>query len=100
MRYMLALAPLVLLAACTTPRQELQTELVGAGMSEDGASCMAKYMSKRLDLSQMRAIHSLGSLKDVTTRISLDRLLHKLRALGDPEILTVTTAAGAFCAIT
>ena len=94
---MLALA--LALAGCATPETRLRTGLVNAGLSQAIATCMADRMVDRLSLVQLRRLGSLGSLKDKRmTDLSFNQFLHKVRALKDPEILTVTTSSAAVCA--
>lgn len=99
MRLIWALAPVMVLAACATPEQRLRNGLMQTGLGKVSATCMADYMTDRLSLLQLKRIGSLASLKDESRSIPMDRLLHKLRALKDPEIITVTIAAGASCAV-
>ena len=88
------------LAACATPEARLRTGLVNAGLSQPIASCMAERMVDRLSLLQLRRLSALGSLKDKrVTDLSLDQFFHKVRALKDPEILTVSTSSAALCAL-
>ena len=90
---------LLALAACTTPEARLRTGLVNAGLSQSIASCMAERMVDRLSLLQLRRLGSLSRLKDRRmSDLSLNQFLHKVRALKDPEILTVTTSSAALCA--
>jgi hypothetical protein len=90
---------LLALAACATPEARLRTGLVNAGLSQSIASCMAERMVDRLSLVQLRRLGSLSSLKDERmSDVSLNQFLHKVRALKDPEILTVTTSSAALCA--
>ncbi|MGQ3101587.1 MAG: hypothetical protein CVT78_07400 [Alphaproteobacteria bacterium HGW-Alphaproteobacteria-17] len=89
----------VSLAACATPETRLRTGLVNAGLSKPIAACMAERMVDRLSLLQLRRLGSLASLKDKNASdLSLNQFLHKVRALKDPEILTVTTSSAALCA--
>ncbi|MCW5647158.1 MAG: hypothetical protein KIT23_08040 [Sphingopyxis sp.] len=90
---------IVSLAACATPETRLRTGLVNAGLSKPIAACMAERMVDRLSLLQLRRLGSLASLKDKNASdLSLNEFLHKVRALKDPEILTVTTSSAALCA--
>lgn len=87
------------LSACATPETRLRTGLVNAGLSQSIAACMADRMVDRLSLVQLRRLGSLGSLKDKRmSDLSFNQFLHKVRALKDPEILTVTTSSAAVCA--
>ncbi|KQZ69612.1 hypothetical protein ASE06_02030 [Sphingopyxis sp. Root214] len=100
----LAALPLALLslalAGCATPETRLRTGLNNAGLSKAMSACMAERMVDRLSLVQLRRLSALGSLKDKrVTDLSLDQFFHKVRALRDPEILTVSTSSAALCAL-
>lgn len=95
MRIGLALA-LVLLGACAAPEARLRAGLVNAGLSEPMAACMADRMVDRLSLAQLRRIGDLPYARDER---SVSGVLHRVRALGDREILTVTSAAAGVCAV-
>ena len=53
-------------------------------------------MTDRLSIGQLR---KLAGLPKASRSHSLDQLLHRLRALGDPEILDVTSKAAIDCEI-
>ena len=91
--------PLVL-SACATPETRLRNGLQNAGLSKAMSTCMAGRMVDRLSLVQLRRLSALGSLKEKRLGdLSFDQFLHKVRALKDPEILTVTTSSAALCAL-
>lgn len=93
----LMLAPLAaLVSSCATPETRLRTGLVDAGVSPPLAACMAGRMVDRLSLLQLRR---MSDLPDAREAQSIDQFLRSVRALRDPEILTVTTAAAARCAV-
>ena len=99
-----AILPLVaatlMLAGCATPETRLRTGLNNAGLSKAMSACMAERMVDRLSLVQLRRLSALGSLKEKRLGdLSFDQFLHKVRALKDPEILTVTTSSAALCAL-
>lgn len=88
------------LSACATPETRLRNGLHQAGLSKPVSACMASRMVDRLSLLQLRRLASLGSLKDKDIRsMPTDKFLHHVRALKDPEILTVTTSSLAICAL-
>lgn len=88
------------LAACATPKARLRTGLADAGLPERTATCMADYMAPRLSLTQLRRLQSLASVSKVDyRRITVDQYLHKVRALKDTELLTVTGKAALSCAL-
>ena len=89
--------PLLLtLAGCASPETRLRTGLMNAGLSEPLAACMAERMADRLSLMQLRR---LGDLPRAREAGGLDEFLHRVRALGDREILAVIASAGAGCAV-
>jgi hypothetical protein len=98
----LLLALLIPLAACTTfsPEAKVRSRLTEAGLSPRMSACMAHRMVERLSIAQLKRLGSLGDLahRDVRT-MSIDEMLHRLRALGDPEIVTVTSKAALVCAL-
>ena len=94
------LALALLLAGCATPEPRLRTGLQNAGLSKAMSACMAERMVDRLSLLQLRRLASLGSLKDKhVADLTLDQFFRKVRALKDPEILTVSTSSAAVCAL-
>jgi hypothetical protein len=91
----------LLLSACTglSPESRLRAGLEEAGLSPRMAGCMAERMADRLSLTQLRKLQSLASLrKSHSGAMSIDTLLHKVRALGDTEIFAVTSASAIACA--
>jgi len=104
MKRPILLVPLAALAlsACATvsPEARVRTKLIDAGIRPSVAACMAGRMVDRLSLAQLRRLQSLGGLgtKDVRG-MSVDELVHRLRALQDPEIVSVVLKAGIGCSI-
>lgn len=86
--------------ASTSPEARVRSSLVDAGISPPVAACMAERMVDRLSISQLKRLHSLARLpgRDVGD-MTVDQLLHELRALDDPEIFAVVSRAGIGCAI-
>ncbi|MBO9575793.1 MAG: hypothetical protein J7494_08665 [Sphingobium sp.] len=94
----LALSAALLLTACGGAETRLRNGLVSAGLSESMAACMAKPMADQLSLNQLMKLNSLSKVSKLDPRkTSYDKLLHQVRALGDPEILRITTAAALGC---
>jgi len=88
------------LASCATPETRLRNGLHNAGLSQAMSACMAERMVDRLSLVQLRRLSALGSLKGKRIAdLSLDQFFRKVRALKDPEILTVSTSSAALCAL-
>jgi hypothetical protein len=93
----IAIFPLaaLLLAGCAVPEARLRTGLIRAGLPEPLSACMAERMADRLSLKQLLRI---GDLPKAQRAGSVDQFLHRVRALGDAEILGVTTSSAALCA--
>lgn len=84
-----------LLSGCAVPEARLRSGLVNAGLPRPLAGCMAERMADRLSLKQLLR---LADLPRASKSESVSQFLHRVRALGDPEILSVTTSAAAVCA--
>jgi hypothetical protein len=98
MRYLSLLTTIVactLLAGCGIPEARLRTGLIHAGVSPPLAGCMAHRMAGRLSIAQLRRI---GDLPEARDSLSVGEFLHNVRALRDPEILSVTSSSAALCA--
>lgn len=97
---LLTLLPLAALAACATPQNRVEAGLIKAGVSPRMAQCMAPRMTHRLSVGQLRRLQSLSHVaREGGGRMSIDELLHNLRALEDPEIVSVTSKAAVVCAL-
>ncbi|MCW4462316.1 hypothetical protein OK349_11420 [Sphingomonas sp. BT-65] len=86
---------LLVLSACAVPEDRLRTGLVNAGLPRPLAACMAERMVDRLSLAQLMRLADLPRAREAE---SVDRFLRRVRALGDPEILSVTSSSAALCA--
>jgi hypothetical protein len=95
MKSVILLATLML-SACAIPEARLRTGLENAGLSHAMAACMAERMVDRLSLGQLRRI---GDLPRASSALSVSEFLHRIRALGDPQILGVSTSSAALCAV-
>jgi len=90
------IAALVLLASCATPEARLRAGLINAGLSERMATCMASRMVDRLSLAQLSRMSDLPRARE---SVSVEEFLHRVRALRDTHILTVTAGSAAFCEV-
>jgi hypothetical protein len=89
-----------LLASCASPESQLRAGLQNAGLSQPIAGCMAHQMIGKLSLIQLRRISSLSNFqRDSVGEMSIDRFLHNVRALKDPEVIAITSKAGLGCVI-
>lgn len=92
----LVLAPLLVLAACSTPEQMTRAGLESAGIPKPMAGCMAHRMVDRLSLLQLRRLAGLGKAGQSK---SVDQFLYRVRSLDDSKIVGVTTSSAALCAL-
>ena len=90
------IAALALLSACAVPEARLRAGLVNAGLPPALAACMAERMADRLSLIQLRRI---GDLPRATSSVSVQQFLHRVRSLGDAQILGVSSSSAALCAV-
>lgn len=95
------LLSLALLAGCTaTPEQRVRAALVEAGVQDDVAHCMARRMVEKLSTQQLLELKRLATLakqEDPDRKMTPHRLLRKVEALDDPEIIAVTSRAALGC---
>ena len=91
---------LLALAGCATPQTQLRAGLISAGLPQKQSACMAERMVDKLSLLQLRRISSIQNFgNDKVREMSVDRFMHNIRSLQDPEIVSVTTRAALGCAI-
>lgn len=89
-----------LVAGCTTPETRLRNGLMAAGLSRSASTCMAARMVDRLSFDQLRRLSDLSKIRqDRLGEMRVGEFWHRVRALRDPEILSITARAGLSCAI-
>lgn len=88
------LLPLAL-AACASPESRTRDALIKAGLSQEVAGCMADQLVDNLSIAQLKRLSAIrkGEKKGVK------HLIRSVRALNDPQIVSVTASAAATCAI-
>jgi hypothetical protein len=97
----LLLTALVLSACVATPEQRVRVALSDAGVPDPVAKCMAKKMAAKLSIAQLQELKRLGALahREPGQKIGTKRILRAAEALGDPEIVSVTSRAAIGCYI-
>lgn len=89
------------LSACATPEQRLRNGFIEAGISRPVAGCLAQRMASRLSIAQLQRFGDAAGLRGQNIgSMPVDLVMHRARALGDPEILGVVTSSAAICAVT
>lgn len=89
-------AAVVALSACAPAKLaegRVKSALVGAGLSDANAACMADRMTDRLSIGQLQKLQTLQAPKR-----GLADYVSTVRRIGDFELLGVTTSAAALCA--
>lgn len=97
---------LIVLAALALPacveriaEDRVRSALVGAGLSEPNAACMAQRMVDRLTIDQLRRLETLsGTSRASLSGLSLGGYVDLVRRVGDAEVVAVTTSSAALCA--
>lgn len=95
-RFAASAALIFWVSACAVPEARLRAGLINAGLSPSLAACMAERMADRLSLIQLRRI---GDLPRATSSVSVQQFLHRVRSLGDAQILGVSSSSAALCAV-
>lgn len=96
-----AAACALLLTGCVSRIAESRVEsaLLKAGLSERNAACMAERMVDRLSISQLRKLEALrGKPGEPIKPRTLRQYVERVRAVGDAEVLAVTSTSAALCA--
>lgn len=101
MKRLLFLAPALLaLAGCAiTPEQRVNAALRDAGVPPRVASCMAERMAAKLSVEQLKELKRLAALREPGESMGPKHILRSVEAIGDPEIVRVTTRAAVGCYI-
>ena len=94
-----ALVALLMLGACAEQIAEsrVRSALTDAGVSDRTAECMAGRMVDRLTVPQLRRLEELKHSSEGTREDSVADYLQRVRRVGDPEVLAVTTSSAALC---
>lgn len=99
-RALLLLPAFALLAGCAiTPEQRVNAALRDAGVPPRVASCMAERMADRLSVGQLKELKRLAALREPGESNGPKHILRGLEAIGDPEVVRVTTRAAVGCYI-
>jgi hypothetical protein len=99
-RAFLLLPAFALLAGCAiTPEQRVNAALRQAGVPPRVASCMAERMAAKLSIEQLKELKRLAKSGEPGEKTSAKHIIHRVEAIGDPEIVSVTTRAAIGCYI-
>jgi len=99
-RFLLLSPALLALAGCAvTPEQRVRTALLDAGVPSRVAGCMAERMAAKLSIAQLRELKALSKMREPGEKMGPKHILRSVEAIGDPEIVRVTTRAALGCYI-
>lgn len=97
---LIVMATPLLISACASPESRLAAGLREAGMGRTMAACIADDMADDLSISQLLKLSKLGKFREKSMGdMSMREFLKATRALQDPDILRIATAASVGCAI-
>ena len=101
MKHALLLLPaLALLAGCAiTPEQRVNAALRDAGVPPRVASCMAERMAAKLSIEQLKELKTLAKAQEPGEKMNAKHILKRVAAIGDPEVVEVTSRAAIGCYI-
>jgi len=91
---------LLLLAACTTPAQRIEGELVHIGVPPPQARCVGERLADRLSHDQLKRLGQLAqSAKGQVGKMTLDQIVRQFNHPGDSKLVGEVLRAGISCAI-
>ena len=94
-----ALALLVTGCVQTIAQNRVEKALLEAGLDQRNSSCMAERMVDRLTIAQLRKLEALrGRPGEPKKPRTLRQFVERVRAVGDAEVLAVTSSSAALCA--
>ena len=91
-----ALLLLLALAACASPESRVEDALLRAGLSPSVSQCMARRLTDRLSIAQLRKLSAAmeGGAGAPLTMAEIERRVDRI---GDPQIVSVAASAGIGC---
>ena len=99
-RALLILPVFALLAGCAvTPEQRVNSALRDAGVPPRVASCMAERMAAKLSIEQLKELKRLTKADAPGEKMNAKHIIRRVEAIGDPEVVSVTTRAAVGCYI-
>lgn len=89
------------LSGCASlAKPSVRSALVGAGVRPPVADCMARRMTDRLSLDQLRKLQRLkGAPGEKASGLTAAEVIARVNRIDDPEVVAVTVSAGAVCTL-
>jgi hypothetical protein len=99
-RLLLAVLAVGLTWGCASAQARLERGLLKAGVPPTRSECMARHLASKLSTSQLRRLSKVQQLTPEKLEADgIERFLSNAQALGDPRIVTVTSAVALGCAM-
>jgi hypothetical protein len=102
MKRALFLLPALILTlsnCAVTPEQRVNAALRDAGVPPRVASCMAERMAAKLSIQQLQELKHLAKSGEPGEKMNAKHILKRVAAIGDPEVVEVTSRAAIGCYI-
>ena len=97
--FLIPLLSLTLAGCAVTPEQRVNAALRQAGVPPRVASCMAERMAAKLSIEQLKELKALAKSDEPGEKMSAKHILKRVAAIGDPEVVEVTSRAAIGCYI-
>jgi len=94
---LLSALSLTLAGCAVTPEQRVNAALREAGVPPRVAGCMAERMAAKLSIGQLKELKRLAALREPGESMGPKHILRSVEAIGEPEIVRVTTRAALGC---
>ena len=99
-RLLLAVLAVSLAGGCASAQTRIERGLLTAGVPPTRSECMARHLASKLSTSQLRRLSKVQHLTPEKLEADgIERFLANAKALGDPRILTITSAVALGCAV-
>ena len=90
---------LALSGCAVTPEQRVNAALRDAGVPPRVASCMAERMAAKLSIAQLKELKAIAKSGEPGEKMNAKHILKRVAAIGDPEVVAVTSRAAIGCYI-
>ncbi len=99
-RALLVVLAVGLAGGCASAQTRIERGLLKAGVPPTRSECMARHLASKLSTSQLRRLSKVQHLTPETLEADgIERFLDNAKALGDPRLLTITSAVALGCAM-
>ena len=98
-RVLLTVLAVGIAGGCASAQARIERGLLKAGVPPTRSECMARHLAQKLSTSQLRKLSKVQQLTPEKLEAEgIERFLANAKALGDPRLLTITSAVAIGCA--